>query len=175
MGMGTCLRGRPQPSKQPRLDPGAWVAPPVDDVEVEEDDPDLPDLVEDGPLEGEARREAIRRARKHARDSLVPPRLLEWAQELREEAEATWLTDVDSLFAAPDACPNSETHRYATLMAMHPGAQFHKALLKADEEEELLLSKAPPPPSHCMIGQVWNIPGIFHTLACISQLLDDGG
>ena len=142
-------KGGPAP-KSPRVGAAPCVGPPIDNVDEDEDEDemDLPDLVDDSPLEGEARREAIRRARKHARDSLVPPRLLEWAKELREDAEATWLTDVDSLFAAPDACPNSETHRYASLMAMHPGAQFHKALLEADEEEELLLSKAPPPPNY---------------------------
>ena len=72
------------------------------------------------------------------------PQWLDWAKELRKEAEETWLTNVEELFTAPPVCPNSETHRYASLMARHPGASFHRALLEADREEPLLLSKVPP-------------------------------
>ena len=70
--------------------------------------------------------------------------------------------DVDSLFAAPAACPTSETWRYASLMALHPGAKFHRALLEADREEELLLSKVYHHIVTCMITDGWHISGICH-------------
>ena len=142
-----------QVAKKPRLGPGEWHPPmaPIgneargDGIEEEDDDlGDLPELLEAGHMDPEAKREAIRLARKHARDTLVQPQWLEWAKELREEAEETWLTNVEELFTAPPQCPNRETYRYATLMAMHPGAEFHKELLEADREEELLLSEVPP-------------------------------
>jgi len=137
------------PAKKARLGPGEWHPPmalPHGNEARDAEEDDLPDLVhmDDGHMDPEARREAIRIARKHARDTLVQPQWLEWAKELREEAEETWLTNVDELFTAPPQCPNRETHRYATLMAMHPGAEFHRALLEADREEELLLSEVPP-------------------------------
>jgi len=102
------------------------------------------------------RQQAIREARRHARETLVDPAWEQWARDLRLEAETTWLQEVESLYDRPAACPNTETYRYATLMAMHPGAQFHRALLEADEEEELLLAKVLPPhrPRDCRLSGI---------------------
>jgi len=159
--------------KKPCAGPGPW--PPCPNGN-EEDDHAIPELPEDVPQDMDARHEAIWSARRHARATLVSPQWEQWARDLRLEAEATCLAEVEALYTAPARCPNKETHRYATLMALHPGAGFHKALLKADREEELLLSKVPPL-THCM--HLHGIPpvGIFeeysmqlHAFACISHL-----
>ena len=156
------LEDSPSP-KRPCVGPGPWVGPHVGPNDSDGEDIALPELFDDEPGHTDARQEASRSARRHARATLVSPQWEQWARDLRLEAEATCLTAVEALYTAPARCPNKETHRYATLMALHPGAAFHKALLKADREEELLLSKALPPKSQCMITHVWNIPGIFHT------------
>jgi len=62
-------------AKKPRLGPGVW-EPTVtamvrgDGNEAGEEEDAFPDMVEDGPLDPEAKREAIRIARNHARDTL---------------------------------------------------------------------------------------------------------